>query len=144
VYPLERSPLVHEGRKATISDWKTAMENNNLIPYLLVPDMEKSLNWYESIGFKILDKIVDGPDNALIWGKIELYGAKFMLSPGGNSQQNYNIRFFINVSNPDDYYEQIKNKVVIETKPENTFYGRREFMFSDLLGYSFVIGCPIS
>lgn len=121
---------------------------NKIIPELSVTNLEKSLDFYKTIGFKIN---YDRPENKFVF--ISLGEIQFMLQeitendkwslaplkyPFGNG-----INFQLEVNNLDEIYNNLKNKNYkiaydIEEnwyRQDNEYLGNKEFLVQDPDGY---------
>ena len=121
---------------------------NKIIPELSVTNLENSLKFYKTIGFKIE---YDRPENKFAF--ISLNEIQFMLQeltkedkwnlaplsyPFGNG-----INFQIEVSNLDEIYNNLKNsnyKITFDIeenwyRQDNKLLGNKEFLIQDPDGY---------
>ncbi len=112
------------------------------LSFLRVPDVLKTLQWYQSIGFTCLGTHQD-PGCEMSWALLDWEGAQFMLYPEG--RQNYHERkdggLYFTVESIDRISELINDKAeLIEINPK-TEYGRKEIVFKDINGFQVTFGC---
>ena len=129
---------------------KTSKQNlsamTECIPFLLVPNMEKSIHWYKNIGFECVATNLDWePDCALNWARLEWEGAAFMLGIDERivTTGTKDASLWFNVGSIDPIIEILKkNEIKFELEPA-TFYGRKVVSFKDISGFVLAFSCPI-
>ena len=112
------------------------------ICFLRVPDISKTVQWYESIGFKCLGTHQE-PGCELDWAMLDWEGAQFMLYPEGRTEQakQKDAGLYFTVTSIDDLVKVLQQQAeVIEINPE-TEYGMKEVVFKDLNGFQVTFGC---
>lgn len=120
---------------------------NKMIPNLMVENVNKTLQFYHNIlGFDIAMSYPESGE--LEWGMVSKGNLGIMF-------QNKNIMveqipemaynslggtftLYIDVENVDEWYNHIRDKVLVVKYLYDTFYGTREFMIKDNNGYFIV------
>jgi uncharacterized glyoxalase superfamily protein PhnB len=106
-----------------------------LTPILYSNDVDNSIEFYtQNLNFKILSKKNRNGETEfaiLNNGEFELIITNNTSNIDG---ENNFITLYLEISNAQKIYEQIKNKVKILKPIEKTSYGTKEFSISDNLG----------
>lgn len=108
------------------------------IPFLGVPDIEKTILWYEALGFSCTgSNRFWEPDAKLTWAQIEWEGAAFMLF---DSQKEYtgetkDAGLYFRVDSFKGIIEKLKQCARIIELTEEPFSPTRQVVFEDLNGY---------
>lgn len=107
-------------------------------PELIVNDVEKSINFYSSLGFQK----IEGDSH---WAKLNAGSSEIMLMlkydfdqeiPSLSQPENKGwALLMIEVENIEEFYHQIKNQVKIHLELHSTDYGTKEFTIEDLDAY---------
>lgn len=109
------------------------------IPFLGVPDMAKTLNWYMSIGFQCTGtNLAWDPEAELNWAQLEWEGAAIMLFPSQKEMVPGHIRdagLYFKVRSIAGMIDQLIQRARIIELTEQTFYGKHEVTFEDLNGF---------
>ena len=121
---------------------------NKIIPELSVTNLEKSLNFYKTAGFKLE---YDRPENKFAF--ISLGEIQFMLQEFSNNDKwelapltypfGNGINFQLEVTNLDEIYNNLKNnnyKITFDIeenwyRQDDKLLGNREFLIQDPDGY---------
>lgn len=107
--------------------------SKNVVPMIHVPDVRATVEWYESIGFRVVAAYgneSDGFSFAIVsFGKGEV-----MFSQDGepSSKRRREVDLYVYTDDVDDVYERLKDRVDVVKGPHNTFYGAREVIIRDL------------
>lgn len=107
--------------------------NKNVVPMIHVPDVRATVDWYESIGFRVVATYGnegDGWSFAIVsFGKGEV-----MFSQDGetSSKRRREVDLYVYTDDVDEVYERLKDRVEVVEGPHNTFYGAREVIIRDL------------
>ena len=110
-----------------------------------VPDVRRTTEWYQDIGFTVLDTYDDGGDGLsfaiLSFGKSEV-----MFNSGGTASAGHRreVDLYIYVDRVDDLYARIKDRVEIVEEPRDTFYGMREFILRDINRFWITFAEPVN
>ncbi len=114
------------------------------IPFLGVPDMLKTVEWYQDIGFSCTgsNRFWD-PGAELTWAQLEWEGAAFMLFPLGREQNNEikDAGLYFRVYKIDGLVDKLKEKATIIELTEEPFTGKVEVVFEDLNGFRVTFMC---
>ena len=125
-------------------------------PMFRVPDMRATVQWYESIGFSVLDEYEDG--DALTFARLGYGRCTFALTPGSDSGPR-DVGLWIYSDRIQDLYALLKNRqiraatgasderrdmpaVPFQEDLYTPFYGGRQFSIEDLNGLSIVFWQP--
>lgn len=111
-------------------------------PMLNVKDIDKTIEWYQSIGFTLVETNQKfTPEEPVNWAYLERDGAALMfnLNPACETGSQ-SVTLYIKTDSVDAVYEEIKSKVKVIDEIKNQFYGMRDFYFEDLNGFKFGVG----
>jgi uncharacterized glyoxalase superfamily protein PhnB len=117
--------------------------SQTVVPMIHVPDVCAKVDWYTSIGFKVIrQNEEDGEINGvkLLFGNSEL-----MLDAGGKPSTDHRreVDLYITTDNVDDLYRRLKNRVQIVEDLHDAFYCMREFIIRDINGFWVTFGQPV-
>ena len=106
-----------------------------MVPMIHVPDVLAALQWYEGIGFTTVRTHEDAGE--VNWALLLFGTSKLMLSTGGRptTEARREVDLFLYVENLDDVYAALRDRVDVQEKPHETFYGMREFTVRDVNGF---------
>lgn len=109
------------------------------IPFLGVPDIRQTLEWYMSIGFTCSGtNLAWEPDAELNFAQLEWEGAAIMLFPSKKENVQGQVRdagLYFKVKSITGLVEKLIHKARIIELTEQTFYGKQEVTFEDLNGF---------
>jgi hypothetical protein len=114
------------------------------VPFLKVGNLEKTIEWYEKIGFKCTaTNLIWEADCELNWAMIEWDGAAFMIGPDErkNSSKEKDSTLWFNVEKVDQITEYLKGERISFDVEEETFYGRKVIGFRDIDGFAVFFAC---
>lgn len=114
------------------------------IPFLGVTNIEQTVLWYESLGFRCTgSNRYWEPDAALIWAQLEWEDAAFMLFPFPAEKNNVvkDAGLFFRVASLNDLVERLKTKAKIIELTEEPFSNKREVVFEDMNGFRITFTC---
>lgn len=102
-----------------------------IVPMIHVPDVASTVDWYTSIGFKVID--IGELDGDAAWALVGLGDGRLMFSTGGKPSSEHRREFdlYIYVDNVDELAMSLKPKVEVVEDLHDTFYGMREFIIRD-------------
>jgi uncharacterized glyoxalase superfamily protein PhnB len=114
----------------------------SVTPMLHVPDVDRTLRWYESIGFTVLDSGKD--DGETVWAMVAYGEGRVMFSIGGRTSDAHRreVDLYVETSAVDALYETLKDRVEVFEGPHDTFYGMREFIIRDVNRFWITFGEP--
>lgn len=111
----------------------------------LVADLEKSINFYQTLGFEFKKSTPGTSATAYLnWFWIELLHQEKVITnefkeDAGFSRKGAGCYMHINVENVDDFHEFVVSKGLKPAgKPQDFPWGHREFVLSDPDGYKLV------
>ena len=101
-------------------------------PMLHVPDIDSTLRWYESIGFRVVDVGKDGGET--MWAMMGYGDGLVMLNVGGQTSaaRRREVDLYVETDGVDALYASLKDRVDVVEPPHDTFYGMRELIIRDL------------
>jgi hypothetical protein len=110
-----------------------------LSPNLLVEDVEKSIEFYQMLGF---EKLAQVPENGKPqWAMVKGGEVTIMLQDKKSAQFDLPFRFtqgqnagaflYIDVENLEELRQKLDGKAIILKEIFSTFYGTHEFIISD-------------
>lgn len=112
------------------------------IPFLGVNNVEQTVIWYESLGFRCTgsNRYWD-PAAELTWAQLEWEDAAFMLFPFPAEKTNLvkDAGLFFRVSSLKDIIERLKTRARIIELTEEPFSTKQEVVFEDLNGFRITI-----
>lgn len=114
-------------------------------PMIHVPDVRATVNWYESIGFKVVNVYGNGTPDGLSFAILAFGNSQVMFNQGGepSTKRRREVDLYANTDSVDEVYSQLKDRVDVIEEPHNTFYGMREVIIRDLNGFWITFGQEI-
>ena len=114
-----------------------------IVPMIHVPDVAATVDWYVSIGFKVID--VGELDGEASWALLSYGNSEIMLSEGGKPSSEHRREFdlYIHVENVDNLCQFMKGKAEFVEDIHDTFYGMREFIIRDFNRFWITFGQPV-
>ena len=115
----------------------------SLSPNIFVNDMEATISFYSKLGFTITDE-VNSSKGERVFAMMKNGSVTFLfqtlasiegIHPMVSRANGGSLLLYINVNNIRQYYDQIKDQVVVLTSLEKTFYGATEFSLCDNNNY---------
>lgn len=121
------------------------MEPERVVPMIHVPDVRATVDWYQSIGFKLNYSFDDGGDG-LSFAGLSFGRGEVMFSSGGqpSQQRRREVDLYVYADHVEDLYERLKDRVEIVEGVHDTFYGMREFIIRDINRFWVTFGQDIS
>lgn len=119
-----------------------------IIAELTVRDIRLSIAWYEELGFEVeLEGIQDA--RGLQWVSMGREGRAVWLLRHDISRHDAGhatgITFYLQVADVDRVYNQlIEQGIRTESRPQNQWYGLRDFILLDPDGYCWAVNQSIS
>jgi hypothetical protein len=108
------------------------------IPFLGVPDIEKTILWYQNLGFTCTgsNRFWD-PHAILTWAQLEWEGAAFMLynSEKGANDETKDAGLYFRVHSFNGLIEKLKVNARIIELTEEVFTPVQQVVFEDLNGF---------
>ena len=118
-------------------------ESQKVVPMIHVPDVRATVDWYESIGFTVINTY--GNDGEGLSFAILSFGiSEVMFNQGGqpSARDRREVDLYVYSDNVDDFYQRIKDRVEVVEGLHDTFYGMREFIIRDLNRFWITFGQP--
>jgi len=115
---------------------------NALSPNIFVRDIQKTIDFYKQLGFKISMSVPEEGD--LVWAMMSCENVTFMFQtfdslgdeiPDISRNDGGSLLFYIQVKEIRKLHDQMKDKVKVIKGLETTFYGATEFSILDNNGY---------
>jgi uncharacterized glyoxalase superfamily protein PhnB len=105
-----------------------------------VPDVRAAADWYQSIGFTVLETVED--DGVANWADLSFGSGRVMLSAGGkpSSAERREVDLYVYVDDVEEMYLRLKDRADVAGRLGDTFYGHREFIIRDLNGFWVTFG----
>ena len=108
-----------------------------------VEDVSATVNWYTSIGFKVVRQ--NEEDGDINWAKLSFGNSELMLNAGGkpSADPRREVDLYITTDNVEELYRRLKDRVQAVEELHDAFYGMREFIIRDINGFWVTFGQPI-
>ena len=108
-------------------------ERQRVVPMIHVPDVRATVDWYESIGFTVINTYGNDGEG-LSFAILSFGSSEVMFNQGGrpSTRDRREVDLYIYSDNVDDLYQRLKDRVEVVEGLHDTFYGMREFIFRDL------------
>ena len=112
-------------------------------PMIHVPDIRKTVRWYESIGFQVIDIGEDAGE--AVWAMVSFGSGRVMFNIGGEpgAKPRREVDLYVETAGVDEMLERLRDRVEIVEDVHDTFYGMREFIIRDINGFWITFGEPI-
>lgn len=116
-----------------------------LVPNLMVPDVNRAIDFYENtLGFEMVLS-VPTEDGTPHWALVRMDEVEIMFQSTISISQQVpvvtaaaiggSLILYIEASDVQRWYEKLRTRVEIVQELHETFYGTREFAFRDSNGY---------
>ena len=108
-------------------------ERQRSVPMIHVPDVRATVDWYESIGFTVINTYGNDGEG-LSFAILSFGSSEVMFNQGGqpSKRDRREVDLYVYSDNVDDLYQRIKDRVEVVEGLHDTFYGMREFIIRDL------------
>jgi uncharacterized glyoxalase superfamily protein PhnB len=112
------------------------------VPMFHVPDVSTTVDWYVSIGFKLIRQGKEKEDGEVVWALLSFGDSEIMFDIGGkpSTAHRREVDLYVYVENVDDLCQRIKDRVQVVVELNDTFYGMREFIIRDINGFWITFG----
>jgi uncharacterized glyoxalase superfamily protein PhnB len=116
-----------------------------VVPMFHVPDVRRTVGWYEDLGFDVTATYGDAGDG-LSFAIVSFGAGQVMFSSGGwlSPRRRREVDLYAYVDDVDALYERVKDRIEIVQGPHNTFYGMREVIVRDVNGFWITFGQEVS
>ncbi len=115
----------------------------SLTPNIFVRDMERSITFYETLGFQLTMHVPD--EKPYVWAMLSCGSVSMMIQSFESlgtelpeidrTQNGGSLLMYIRTTGIRAFFESIKNKVEVVKGLEKTFYGATEFTVKDADGF---------
>jgi uncharacterized glyoxalase superfamily protein PhnB len=114
-----------------------------VVPMIHVPDVRATIEWYTSVGFKVVRQ--NEEDGEINWAKLSFENSELMFNAGGKTSAEFRreVDLYILVENVDDLSRKLKGRVEFFQDLNDTFYGMREFTIRDINRFWITFGEPL-
>ena len=104
-----------------------------IVPMLQVPDVRATVEWYESVGFRVVATYGNETAEGMSFGIVAFGESEVMFNQGGVTSDKHRreVDLYIYTDGVDEIYERLKDRVDVVKRPHNTFYGTREVIIRD-------------
>ena len=94
------------------------------VPMIHVPDVRATADWYEGIGFSVLESHGNDGDG-LSFAFLSFGTSQIMFNQGGQPSSSFRreVDLYVYTDKIDDLYQELKDRVEIVEGPHDTFYG---------------------
>lgn len=115
---------------------------DSISPDTFVNDMSETVKFYQSIGFETIMTVPEEGD--FVWVMMSRGNVSFMFQtfeslgselPEISREDGGSLLLYIQLTDVQTFYDQIKDKANIVKDLEETFYGATEFAIRDLNNY---------
>jgi uncharacterized glyoxalase superfamily protein PhnB len=108
-----------------------------------VPDVRATVDWYTSIGFKLVRQ--NEEDGEINWAKLTFGNSEVMFQSGGKptTEHRREVDLYILTDSVDDLYRRLKDRVQVVDELYDAFYGMREFIIRDCNRFWITFGQPV-
>jgi len=109
-----------------------------------VPDVRATVDWYQSIGFTVINTYGDDNDGLsfaiMSFGKDEV-----VFNEGGklSTSDRREVDLYISTNTVDNLYQTLRDRMDVVEALHDTFYGMREFTIRDLNRFWITFGQPV-
>ena len=116
---------------------------DKVVPMIHVPDVRATVDWYQSIGFKVLDTYGNEGDG-LSFAILSFGNSQVMFNQDGHPSTSFRreVDLYVYTDKVDDLYQTLKDRVDVVERPHNTFYGMRELIVRDINRFWITFGQP--
>ena len=116
-----------------------------VVPMIHVPDVRKTVDWYASIGFSVLNTYSDDEGSDLSFAIVSFGRTQVMFSEGGapSSSHRREVDLYVYCDDVDERYARLRDRVEVFEGLHNTFYGMREFIIRDVNRFWITFGQPV-
>ncbi|HJX91982.1 MAG TPA: VOC family protein [Pyrinomonadaceae bacterium] len=117
--------------------------NDRVVPMIHVPDVRATVEWYQSIGFSIVNTY-GNEAGGLSFAILSFGDTWIMFNQGGQPSPHFRreVDLYIYTNKVEDIYKRLKDRVEVIEKPHDTFYGMHELIIRDLNRFWLTFGEP--
>jgi catechol 2,3-dioxygenase-like lactoylglutathione lyase family enzyme len=87
--------------------------SQTVVPMIHVPDVSATVDWYVSLGFKVLRQ--NKEDGEVDWAKLSFGDSEIMFDSGGkpSTERRREVDLYITTDSVDDLYRRLKDRVQV-------------------------------
>lgn len=113
----------------------------HVAPMIHVSDVRATVEWYERLGFRVLETFGDGGDG-LSFGIVTFGDSRVMFNQGGAASDapRREVDLYVYADDLEQHHERIRALIPITQPLSDTDYGMREFGVRDLNGFWITFG----
>ena len=117
-------------------------EPRHLTPMIHVPDVRATVEWYVSIGFRVVNTYGNETKDGLSFAILSFGNGQVFFNQGGetSTKRRREVDLYAYTDDVDNVYSELKDRVEVIKDPHNTFYGMREVIIRDLNGFWITFG----
>jgi hypothetical protein len=106
---------------------------DRVVPMIHVPDVRATVDWYQAIGFTVVDTFGDG-FGGLSFAILSLGSSQVMFNQDGrpSTRNRREVDLYVYMDKVDDVFQRLRERVEVVEGPHDTSYGMREFIIRDL------------
>ena len=114
---------------------------NRCVPMIHVPDVRAAIDWYQGIGFHVVETFDNG-SSGLSFAILSFGSTQVMFNAGGRaaSQERRDVDLYLYCADVDGIHARLKERVDVIEGPHDTFYAMREILVRDLNGFWITFG----
>jgi orotate phosphoribosyltransferase len=109
-----------------------------------VPDVRATVEWYQSIGFSVINTYGDDGEG-LSFALLSFGRSMVMFNEDGkpSTSDRREVDLYVYSNGVDEIYQRLKDRADVVETPHDTFYGMREFVIRDLNRFWITFGQPV-
>jgi orotate phosphoribosyltransferase len=109
-----------------------------------VPDVRATVEWYQSVGFSVINTYGDDGEG-LSFALLSFGRSMVMFNEGGkpSTSDRREVDLYVYSNGVDEIYQRLKGRADVVETPHDTFYGMREFVIRDLNRFWITFGQPV-
>ncbi len=117
--------------------------SQTVVPMIHVPDVKATIDWYTSIGFKLVHQSEE--DGEINWARLSFGNSDVMFSAGGKASltSRREVDLYILTDDIEQRCRTLKDHVELVEDLHDTFYGMREFIIRDVNRFWITFGQPM-
>lgn len=117
--------------------------SEKVVPMIHVPNVRATVDWYKSIGFKVIVMYGDEGEG-LSFAMLSFGSGEVMFSSGGHASESRRreVDLYVYSDGVDDLYRRLKDRVEVVEDLHDSFYGMREFIIRDVNRFWITFGQP--
>jgi catechol 2,3-dioxygenase-like lactoylglutathione lyase family enzyme len=107
---------------------------HSVVPMIHVPDVRATVDWYQSIGFKVVATYGNETPDGLSFAVVSFGESEVMFNQNGETSTEWRreVDLYIYTDDIDAIYARFKDRVDVVEGPHDTFYGMREVIIRDV------------